>query len=102
MKGIIIPVALLLMVGCSSTRPNGIMRDAPGDAFRVWFRQKLWAAGGEEDVFSEVSRKQTPMVEIVDRVIEPCFDDPFPDYDAEPVISAACASASISANTCGA
>lgn len=24
--------------------------------------------------------------EIVDRVIEPCFDDPFPDYDTEPVM----------------
>ena len=22
--------------------------------------------------------------EIADRVIEPCFDDPFPDYDTEP------------------
>jgi len=25
--------------------------------------------------------------EIVDRVIEPCFDDPFPDYDTEPVMA---------------
>ena len=24
--------------------------------------------------------------EIVDRVIEPCSDDPFPDYDTEPVM----------------
>jgi len=24
--------------------------------------------------------------EIADRVIEPCFDDPFPDYDTEPMM----------------
>ena len=24
--------------------------------------------------------------EIVERVIEPCYDDPFPDYDTEPVM----------------
>jgi hypothetical protein len=24
--------------------------------------------------------------ETPDRVIEPCFDDPFPDYDTEPVM----------------
>ncbi len=24
--------------------------------------------------------------EIVERVIEPCFDDPFPDYDTEPPV----------------
>ncbi|MEI6564593.1 MAG: hypothetical protein WCO42_09850 [bacterium] len=26
-----------------------------------------------------------PPVEIVERVIETCIDDPFPDYDTEPV-----------------
>ena len=25
--------------------------------------------------------------ELVNRVIEPCFDDPFPDYDTEPVMA---------------
>ena len=24
---------------------------------------------------------------IADRVIEPCFDDPFPEYDTEPVMA---------------
>ena len=24
--------------------------------------------------------------EVADRVIEPCFDDPFPDYDTDPVM----------------
>jgi hypothetical protein len=25
--------------------------------------------------------------EIVDRVVEPCYDDPFPNYDTEPVMA---------------
>ena len=25
--------------------------------------------------------------EIAERVIEPCYDDPFPDYDTEPVMA---------------
>lgn len=33
-----------------------------GDAFRIRFRQELWASGGKEEVFSEISEKQPPMI----------------------------------------
>jgi hypothetical protein len=41
----------------------------------------LWDQG------MRVSPTTGPPAEIVDRVIEPCFDDPFPDYDTEPVMA---------------
>jgi len=38
----------------------------------------LWEQG------VRVSPSTGPPVEIVERVIETCIDDPFPDYDTEP------------------
>ena len=40
----------------------------------------LWEQG------VRVSPSTGPPGEIVERVIEPCYDDPFPDYDTEPVM----------------
>jgi len=39
----------------------------------------LWQQG------VRVSPSTGPPAEIVDRIIEPWMDDPFPDYDTEPV-----------------
>ena len=43
---------------------------------------KLWPAQAEPPCLS-----RAPPPTGVDRVIEPFFDDPFPDYDTEPVMA---------------
>ncbi len=48
----------------------------------LWPALRSFSEGGEQGV--RVSPARAPP-EIVDRVIEPWLDDPFPDYDTEPV-----------------